>query len=327
MSTEPGSQPPQRPPSAGWNWRAVLRQALAFGLLAALLVLMFRLTSANLQARGVQTGFDFLGKPAVTPIFSSPVEFEAGVDSFGWAFVAGALNSLKLTGAAIVLATLVGLVVGVGALARNPMARGIALAYVELMRNVPVLLHIAFWYGLMLELPAASVASEGAGASWLLASNRGIFLFPTIDGLDVHGAVSMQPEFAALLVGISLYTAAFIAEIVRAAVGSLPSGQLEAASALGLTRAASLRRVLAPQALRVGLPPLASEYIGIFKNSTLAVAIGYQDFMAVGETMLTDTGQAVEVMAIVIVFYAGVSLLVSAAMHGFESRQRQWGAA
>lgn len=324
MTGSPGFALSQRAPSRGWNWGAVLRQALAFGVLAALLVLMFRLTSANLHARGVQTGFEFLSRPAVTPIFSSPIDFQAGVDSFGLAFVAGALNSLKLTAAAIVLATLLGLLVGVGALARNPLARGLALAYVELMRNVPVLLHVAFWYGLMLELPAASDAS---GPGWLLASNRGIFLLPTIDGLDVRGVVSMQPEFAALLVGISLYTAAFIAEIVRAAVGSLPRGQLEAASALGLTRAATLRRVLAPQALRVGLPPLASEYIGIFKNSTLAVAIGYQDFMAVGETMLTDTGQAVEIMAIVLLFYASVSLLVSAAMHGFERRQRQWGVA
>jgi general L-amino acid transport system permease protein len=302
----------------------VLRQALAFGLLAALLVLMFRLTSANLHARGVHTGFSFLGMPAITPILNSPIAFQTGVDTFGLAFVAGALNTLKLTAATIVLATVLGLVVGVGSLARNPLARSLSQAYVELMRNVPVLLHVAFWYGLMLELPAAS---DAAGDGWLLMSNRGIFLFPTVDGLDVHGWVSMQPEFAALLVGISFYTAAFIAEIVRASVGSLPSGQIEAAQALGLTRGAVLRRVLGPQALRVGLPSLASEYIGIFKNSTLATAIGYQDFMAVGETMLTDTGQAVEVMAVVMIFYAGVSLLVSAGMHWFEQRHRRWGVA
>jgi general L-amino acid transport system permease protein len=304
-----------------WAWDSALRQALAFGLLAAALILMFRLTSASLHERGVHTGFGFLGQPAITPVFNSPLSFEPGVDTFGKAFVAGALNSLKITVAAIVGATLVGLLVGVGTLARNPVARALSTGYVELMRNVPVLLIVMFWYGLMLELPAGS---EASGTEWLLASNRGIFLFPTIDGLDVQALVSIQPEFAALLVGISLYTAAFIAEIVRAAVGSLPNGQLEAASALGLSSGATLRHVLGPQALRVGLPSLASEYIGVFKNSTLAVAIGYQDFMAVGDTMLTDTGQAVEIMAITVAFYALVSLSVSALMHMYEHRHNRW---
>ncbi len=310
-------------PPVHWKWSAVVQQAAAFAVLAGLLVLMFRVTGANLHARGVHTGFDFLGKPAITPVFNSPLEFLPGVDTFATAFLAGALNTLKLTAASIVLATLLGLLVGLGALAHNPLARSLARAYVELMRNIPVLLHIAFWYGLLLELPPAS---DSAG-TLLLATNRGIFLLPTVDGLDVRGAVSMSPEFAALLVGISLYTAAFIAEIVRASVGALPHGQWEAASALGLSRAATLRRVLGPQALRVGLPPLTSEYLGVFKNSTLAVAIGYQDFMAISTTMFTDTGQAVEVMAIVMAFYATVSLLVSAAMHAFEQRQRRWGLA
>jgi general L-amino acid transport system permease protein len=147
-----------------------------------------------------------------------------------------------------------------------------------------------------------------------------------VDGLEVQGGVSMSPEFCALLIGISLYAAAFIAEIVRAAVSSVERGQWEATSALGLSRTTTLRSVVLPQALRVGLPPLSSEYMGIFKNSTLAVAVGYQDFMAISNTMLTDTGQAVEVMAIVMLFYAVVSLLVSSAMHAFEHRNMRWGA-
>ena len=105
----------------------------------------------------------------------------------------------------------------------------------------------------------------------------------------------------------------------------MPRGQWEASTALGITRATVLRRVIFPQAFRVGAPSVTSEYLGIFKNSTLAVAVGYQDFMAVSNTMLTDTGQAVEVMAIVMVFYAVVSLAVSAAMHAFEHRHRRWG--
>jgi len=309
-----------RPRAPRRDWAAWLRQALAFAALAGLLLLMFRATSGNLHARGVHTGFDFLWRPAVTPVVNSPLAFEPGISTFGRALAAGALNTLKLTGASIVAATLLGLWVGLGASSRHPLARRLCAAYVEAMRNVPVLLHVVLWYGIVLELPP----SADNASHLFMASNRGIFLLPTVDGLDVQGLVSMSPEFFALLVGISTYTSAFIAEIVRAAVGSVETGQWEACTALGLSGPTTLGRVVAPQALRVGLPPLASEYLGIFKNSTLAVAVGYQDFMAVGETMLTDTGQALEIMAIVLAFYATVSLAVSAAMHAFERQHHRW---
>ncbi len=302
------------------DWAALARQALAFGVLAGLLVAMFHVTSANLHARGVQTGFEFLWKPAITPVYTSPIEFEAGRDTFARALLAGALNSLKVTAVAIVAATLIGIAVGLGSLARNPLARRLSAGYVELMRNVPVLLHIVFWYGLALELPPPG----DANGHWLLASNRGIFLLPAVDGLDVQALVAISPEFFALCVGIALYTAAFIAEIVRASIGAVARGQWEACAALGLGRRTVLARVVAPQAFRVGIPALSSEYMGIFKNSTLAVAVGYQDFMAVGETMLTDTGQAMEILAMVVLFYASVSLVVSAGMHWFERRQHAW---
>lgn len=309
-------------PSVRWNWGDAARQALAFALLAGLLVLMFHATATNLRARGVQSGFDFLAHTAATPVIGAPIAFEAGVHSYARAFVAGALNSLKLTAATIVAATLLGVAVGLGARARNALARLLCTGYVELMRNVPVLLHVVFWYGLALELPAARDADP---SSWLIATNRGFFLFPEVDGLAVTGRVAMSPEFFALFVGISLYTAAFIGEIVRAALGAVDRGQWEAGAALGLSPATLLRRVVLPQALRVALPPTSSEYMGIFKNSTLAVAVGYQDFMAVSESMISETGQAVEVMAIVMAFYAAVSLVVSLVMHGFERRNRRWG--
>ena len=323
-----------RPP---WNWKAAARQALSFAVLGGLLVLMFQVTSANLQSRGIQSGFDFLWKPATTPVFDSPLAFEAGVDTFARAFAAGALNSLKITAAAIVAATVLGVAVGLGRLSHNALARALCSGYVEVMRNIPVLLHIFLWYGLVLELPPASHA--GPAGSLAIASNRGVYLawfesraegwsfvLPRVDGLEITGGIYMTPEFFALFLGISLYTAAFIAEIVRASVESVARGQWEASAALGVPRGIVLRGVILPQAFRVGVPSLTSEYLGIFKNSTLAVAIGYQDFMAVSETMLTDTGQAVEVMAIVMLFYAVVSLLVSGAMHVFERRNMQWGA-
>jgi len=309
-------------PAVHWSWVDAARQALAFAALAGLLVLMFHVTATNLQARGVKSGFDFLGHPAATPVIGSPIEFEAGVHSYARAFVAGALNSLKVTVAAIVVATALGVVVGLGGRARNALARSLCTGYVELMRNVPVLLHVVFWYGLALELPAAR---EVDPTGWLIATNRGFFLFPQVDGLSVSGWITVSPEFFALFVGISLYTAAFIGEIVRAALGAVDRGQWEAGAALGLSQPTLLRRVVLPQALRVALPPTSSEYMGIFKNSTLAVAVGYQDFMAVSESMVTETGQAVEVMAIVMAFYAIVSLLVSVAMHAVEHRNRRWG--
>jgi general L-amino acid transport system permease protein len=309
------------------------QQALAFAILGGLLFLLFHVTSANLAARGVRSGFGFLSETAKTPVSNAPIAMQAGVDSYARAFVAGALNSLKVAAASLAAATLVGLVVGLGRLSSNALARTLCASYVEVMRNVPVLLHVFFWYGLILALPtAAEAASLG---NLLLASNRGIFLAwpgldagghwallrPAIDGFEVRAGFSVSPEFAALVIGISLYAAAFVAEIVRAAIDSLPRGQWEATSALGLSRTTTYWRVVFPQALRVAVPPLTSEYVGIFKNSTLAVAIGYQDFMAISTTMFTDTGQAVEVMAIVMAFYATVSLLVSSAMHLFGRQQ------
>ncbi len=381
-------RPSPRPAGGRRHWAGALRQALAFAVLGGALFAMFHLTSANLQSRGIHSGFDFLLRPSPTPISNSPVSFEAGVDSYAHAFAAGALNSVKLSLAAIVAATVIGVAVGLGRLFPNALARALCAGYVEGMRNVPVLLHVVFWYGLILHLPPTSAAATWAG---VLASNRGIHLawfaadgtwgwslglaavclaawwllgrrsadavatprwqrwwwvvllvvaavpwlwrdrlpaleWPTLDGLEVQGGIFMTPEFCALFIGISLYTAAFVAEIVRASVTSVDRGQWEATSALGLSRGTTLGRVVLPQALRVGLPPLSSEYMGIFKNSTLAVAVGYQDFMAVSNSMLTDTGQAVEVMAIVMLFYAVVSLLVSSAMHGFEHRNMRWGA-
>jgi general L-amino acid transport system permease protein len=384
----PSRRPARRTHGGRWSWGDAGRQAMAFAVLGGVLFLMFHVTSSNLQSRGIHSGFDFLWKTSPTPITDSPLHFEAGVDTYARAFVAGALNSIKLTLAAIVAASVIGVVVGLARLSPNGLARGVGAAYVEVMRNVPVLLHVVLWYSLMLQLPAASditpwggvlllsnravhLAWFGADSAWwgslglaaacllawrLLRSRRadklssvlwrwrGLLLavavaapwviahrlppleLPIVDGLEVQGGVSMSPEFCALLIGISLYAAAFIAEIVRAAVSSVERGQWEATSALGLSRTTTLRSVVLPQALRVGLPPLSSEYMGIFKNSTLAVAVGYQDFMAISNTMLTDTGQAVEVMAIVMLFYAVVSLLVSSAMHAFEHRNMRWGA-
>lgn len=316
------------------RWRQPALQAAAFAALAAVVVLLFGLTSASLSSRGVQSGFAFLGQPAATPVTDSPIAFVPGTSTYARALLAGAANTMKLSVAAIVLATILGLLCGIGALSDNALVKRLSNTYVEVMRNVPVLLHVVLWYGLILELPAVGDASSTLG---MLATNRGVFFptvswsgglhvaYPVVDGLEVVGGLSVSPEFAALLLGIGLYTGAFIAEIVRAAVLSVDTGQWEAANSLALSHATTLRRVILPQAMRVALPPISSEYLGIFKNSTLAVAVGFQDFMAVGNNLFTDTGQVLEVMGLVMIFYAAVSLVVSALMHVVESRSRRWG--
>ncbi|HEX4235899.1 MAG TPA: ABC transporter permease subunit, partial [Caldimonas sp.] len=242
-------EPTRRAPAHDRRWAHAGQQALAFAVLGGLLFLMFHMTSANLQSRGVRSGFAFLWEPAKTPVSDAPIAVQAGVDSYARTFAAGALNSLKLAAATLVAATLVGLAIGLGRLSPNALARALCAGYVEVMRNVPVLLHVFLWYGLILGLPTAAEAA--APGRLVLASNRGIYLAwpgldasshwsllrPVIDGFEVQAGLSVSPEFAALFVGISLYAAAFVAEIVRAAIGSLPRGQWEATSALGLSRA------------------------------------------------------------------------------------------
>jgi general L-amino acid transport system permease protein len=196
---------------------------------------------------------------------------------------------------------------------------------VDLMRNVPVLLHILIWYMVFLVLPGPADAIQFG--DWLILSNRGIFLpgwvidnsglvlqFPVVDGLEILAGISMSPEYAAVLIGIGTYTAAFVAEIFRGAIISVPKGQWEAGHAIGLQRRAVFRKIVFPQAARAALPPLTSEYLGIVKNSSLAVAIGYQDLIGVGNSVLFETGQAIEVIGLIVVFYIIISLLVSFAM-------------
>jgi general L-amino acid transport system permease protein len=293
---------------------------------------MFQVTSANLQSRASIRASPFW-EPSRTPVADAPIVVEAGVDSYAKALPRGA-QQLKLTAAAIVAATLVGLVIGLGRLSQNALARALCAGYVEVMRNVPVLLHVFLWYGVILGLPAAArvvlgrsvVANRGLYLAWpgVDANGTRSLVRPVVDGFEVKGGIFMAPEFFALFVGISLYTALHRRDRSRRC-RFVATRAVEATAALGLLRATTLRRVVLPQALRVAMPPLTSEYLGIFKNSTLAVAVGYQDFMAISTTMLTDTGQAVEVMAIVMAFYAAVSLLVSAAMHVVEHRNMRWG--
>jgi general L-amino acid transport system permease protein len=359
----------------GHDIRAVLWQALAFGLMGAVVFVLLRTTSANLHARGIASGFGFLDAVARVSVSNASLPFESGVDTYGRALLIGIANTMKIALAAMVLATVIGVPIGAGRLSVNPMVRAVCTTYVELMRNVPVLLHIFLWYQIALSLPGQQ---DDNLQHWLILSNRGLYLpavgpasllmwtgaacvvaisgryflkrrpaasgsgshpplaplalwllalvpwliaghgpsleLPVVDGLEVVGGLTVSPEYAALLIGISTYTAAFIAEIVRGAVLAVPIGQWEAARSVGLSESKAFRRIVMPQALRVAIPPATSEYLGVLKNSSLAIAIGYQDVVAMGNSILFETGQAIEVVGLVMFFYVMTSLVVSALM-------------
>lgn len=331
--------PPRAPPAhrhRAWSWRspatrALLWQALALaGLLAALLWLVHN-TQLNMAARGIQSGWDFLGQTAGFDIGEQLIAFDAG-DSLARAFLVGLLNTLRVALLGILLCTLLGTLVGLGQLARNGLLRGLCRAYVELFRNVPLLVQLLVWYLLLVEyLPDASAAwswrsalflsKAGLAFPALLAGDSGWsdwnawhWELPALQAFGIEGGAALSPEFIAVTLGLGCYTAAFVAEVVRAGIQSVPAGQIEAAQSIGLSRRQTLRLVTAPLALRVILPPLTNQYLNLTKNSSLAVAIGYPDLVSIANTTLNQTGRAVECIAVIMLVYLALSLLTAALM-------------
>jgi general L-amino acid transport system permease protein len=233
-------------------------------------------------------------------------------------------NTLRVAIAGILIATVLGTAVGLFRLSKNWLLRTLAGAYVEFIRNSPLLVQLFFWYALITEaLPAPRQALEPL--SGLFLTNRGIFFplpgsVPVLEGFNFSGGMVLTPEFATLLVGLSVYTAAFIAEIVRAGVLSVNRGQWEAAFAVGLKPGQALRHVVLPQALRMIVPPMASQYLNLTKNSSLAVAIGYPDLVSIANTTINQTGQAIEGVAIIMAVYLSISLSISAFMNWYNAR-------
>jgi general L-amino acid transport system permease protein len=281
-------------------------------------------TAANLEARHIASGFGFLSREAGFEIGESFfLRYNAG-DSYARALLVGVTNTLTVAAIGIVLATVLGAAVGLARLARNALLRALGAAYVELLRNVPLLVQLFFWYALITEaLPGPREALSPLPGVFL--TNRGIFFpvpgsVPELSGFNFAGGTALSPEFAALLIGLATYTAAFIAEIVRAGILAIERGQLDAAYALGLTRWQVTRLVVLPQALRVIVPPLTSQYLNLTKNSSLAVAIGYPDLVSIANTTINQTGQAIEGVAIIMAVYLTVSLSISAFMNWYNAR-------
>jgi general L-amino acid transport system permease protein len=343
----------------------------------------------SLQQQGLVLGFDFLNSGAGFDISDAPIPYSS-TDTFARALQVGLLNTILVSVLGIVLSTLLGIVVGVARLSSNWLVNRMAWVFVEVMRNVPLLVLLVFIYtAFFLKLPRARQAVS-LGPIYL--SNRGVAIpwgeptdtwslyvsvligaliagavvglamrwwqnrsgrprpqvvpslltmtlialigwfalpqpplalsLPEIAGFNFRGGQVLSPEFMALLIGLVIYTAAFIGEVVRAGIQAVPKGQVEAARALGLNPARTLRLVVFPQALRVIIPPVTNQYLNLTKNSTLAVAIGYPDLFAISGTIINQTGRAVEMIAVVMAVYLMLSLITSLVMNWYNRRVR-----
>ncbi len=382
-------QTPARPPF--WNdprIRSIGFQCIALLGVVAFGLYLFHNTQTNLQQRGIASGFGFLSSPAGFGIIQHLLPYSES-DSYGRVFWVGLFNTLLVSALGIFFATLLGFIIGIARLSKNWLVAKLAMAYIEVFRNIPLLLQIFFWYfavlrampaprqsfnlgdvlflnlrGLYVPAPVfetgfwvvlvallAAVAATVILHRWarrrqeltgkrfpVVATSLGLVLglpglafaaagfplsweYPELQGFNFQGGLVVIPELAALLAALSIYTAAFIAEIVRAGIQAVSHGQTEAAYSLGLRPSYTLRLVVIPQALRVIIPPLTSQYLNLTKNSSLAAAIGYPDLVSIfAATVLNQTGQAIEVIAITMAVYLTISLLISLLMNWYNRR-------
>jgi general L-amino acid transport system permease protein len=238
------------------------------------------------------------------------------------------VNTLRVVLLGLVGATLFGTAVGMASFSSNGLLKRLARIYVELIRNIPLLLQLVFWYFVVflalpngtsaIQLPGLVLAKSGLYLAWFSDLWHLQWQGPHLDGGVWHAPLRLTVEFGALLTGLVVYTAAFIAEVVRGGVASVPKGQWEAANSLGFNPLQTLRRIVLPQALRVIVPGLNSQYISLAKNSSLAVACGYADLYSVAETTLNQTGRAVEVVLVLLGSYLVIDLVISALMNGLN---------
>ncbi len=373
------------------QWINIALQLALLLVIAGVIYAAFVNAANNLAKAGIASGFRFWDNTAGFDISQALISYSSSTSTFGRAFWVGLLNTLLVAALGIVLATVLGFTIGIARLSRNWLVSHLAGSYVELVRNVPLLLQLLFWYNAVLKsLPDLRGSIAIPGGAFL--NNRGLFLpqplfgptfsyvagalfigivatlvlrvwgrrrqertgqpprtlsyafglivllplvvffaagaplsfsFPEMARFNIRGGVEILPELAALLVALTIYTAAFIAEVVRAGILAVAPGQTEAAQALGLRSGSTLRLVVVPQAMRVIVPPLTSQYLNLIKNSSLAVAIGYPDLVQVfAGSVLNITGQSVEVIAITMAVYLFISLITSMLMNLYGYRLR-----
>ncbi|WP_445635569.1 Permease protein of amino acid ABC transporter [Nostoc sp. DSM 114161] len=286
-------------------WR-IIGQFFAVFLTAVVILMLWENLNRNLQQLGIQFGFGFLNQQGSFDIGETAISYKP-TDTYSRALWVGLINSLRVAIAGIFLTTIVGIAAGIARFSDNWLVRKIALVYVEIFRNTPLLLQLLFWYfAVFLSFPK----TENKISLWG-------FISLSQSGLELPW-FTLSPEFSALLLGLTFYTGAFIAEIVRGGIRSVPQGQWEAARSLGLKPGLVMRLVIFPQALRVIIPPLTSQYLNLTKNSSLAIAIGYPDIYFVGSATFNQTGRAVEVILIIMLTYLILSLSISLIMNLFN---------
>jgi general L-amino acid transport system permease protein len=278
-------------------------QALVVLAALTLLGLLVNNLTVNLIRTGLGLSFRWLSRPAGFALAEHSLPY-APSDSYAWALLMGWLNSLRVIVAGLILATLLGVSAGAARRSANALLRWLATLYVGLIRQIPLLLQLLFWYFVaFLGLPSASEPLSPLPAL-LRLSNQGIELL----------GVPLSVEFSAVLVGLSVFSGAAIAEVVRGGLDSVPRGQWEAFRSLGLPEGLGLRRVILPQALPAILPGLSSQYLNLAKNSTLAIAVGYADLYAVSDTTITQTGRAIEGFLLLLLSFLLLNLLINGGM-------------
>jgi general L-amino acid transport system permease protein len=366
--------------------RNIAWQVLAVGAVAALAGWLITNAMGNFGARRLGFGLDFLSRPANIPIGETLIAYAPG-DANYQAIVVGLLNSVLVAIIGIVLATILGVILGIARTSGNYVASRIAFAYVEFVRNVPLLAHLFIIYLFLQRLPPLRSALSLGDVAFL--SNRGLVVptihagevsvsllavaiaclagaivarhltsrlrpgktpranaldafarlclaatltlavlglafaeitLPVLAGRNFVGGHTISPELTALVLGLTIYYAAFIAEIVRSGLLSVPRGQWEAAAALGIGRLQTLRLVVLPQALRLMIPPATSQYLDLAKMTSLAIAIGYPDLVAVSNSVITDTGRAIECVAIIMAAFLLINLSISSLMNWLNQR-------
>jgi general L-amino acid transport system permease protein len=281
----------------------IFGQIIGLIVIILILVILGNNLQQNLQRLGIQFGFDFLKQQASFDIGETIINYQP-TDPYSRALFVGFVNSLRVAIAGIFLTTIIGITAGIARLSDNWLIRNISLVYVETFRNTPLLLQLLFWYfAVFLSFP--SLEDQILILGIISFSKNGLDLF------NFH----FSPEFATLLLGLTFYTGSFIAEIVRGGIQSVHQGQWEAARALGLKPGLIMKLVIFPQALRVIIPPLTSQYLNLTKNSSLALAIGYPDIYFVASTTFNQTGKAVEVMLLIMLIYLSLSLMISFLMN------------
>lgn len=287
----------------------LIQAALLAGLLG-LLVLLVITTASNLQRRGIPLGWDFLWAPSNVVISESLLSHDH--EAATWrAIVVGIGNTLYVSAMVIVLSSVFGLLLGLARLSDNPLARGTSRVWIELARNFPPIVILIFLYSLWWKiLPQVDEA-------WQLLPG----LTLSMRGLQADGAGwELSPELSTVVIGLTIYTAGFIAEIVRAGVQAIAKGQWEAGRSLALSRRQILRLVIIPQTLRVIVPPMNSQYINVVKNSTLVIAVGYPDFLAVMNTIISKSSHSIEGVAIILGVYLAINLSLSMLANAYNRR-------